>query len=410
MIQTHFGPIVRALLKSRLGAALIVLQIALTLAIVANMLPVVSAKISASRRASGVQDAQLFWLSAISTLESKAARNDDLAARTARELATIQAVPGVANASFTNTVPNSNSGWTTSVSIGTKGGEADAGIYASDGRTFETLGVRIVKGRNFDAREITDANEGVEIDPEQIILTEAMAKRLFPDTEAIGKRVSMHPPFNDVKSQVIGIVSDVARPWPDWGNYYDAVYIPYRMPGYAHWIVRVKAGFDPDQVSLAVKSALEKSAQNMIYGTKMSSFKNTRSEAYASSLLIAGLLGSFSAMVLAITLLGIVGLASFWITQRTRQIGVRRALGAKASDIVRYFREENFVLSSVGALLGVLLAYALNFMLSKHLDAPALQWHWVMGSALVLIALGQFAVSAPAKRAAKIAPALATRS
>ena len=123
------------------------------------------------------------------------------------------------------------------------------------------------------------------------------------------------------------------------------------------------------------------------------------------SLLLASALG-----LLFVTALGITGLANFWVQQRTRTIGIRRAIGATRTDILRYFQTENFLIVSFGVLLGVLLAIGLNLMLMKHYELPRLPLWYLPVGAMVLWLLGQLAVLAPALRASRVQPVVATRS
>jgi putative ABC transport system permease protein len=125
---------------------------------------------------------------------------------------------------------------------------------------------------------------------------------------------------------------------------------------------------------------------------------------------MAFLLVGVSLALLVITGLGIVGLASFWVQQRTRQIGIRRALGATRSNILRYFQTENFILATVGIVVGMGLAYAINLWLMHKYQVPRLPGSYLPIGAALLWALGQLAVLGPAMRASMIAPATATRS
>ena len=113
---------------------------------------------------------------------------------------------------------------------------------------------------------------------------------------------------------------------------------------------------------------------------------------------------------MAVTAFGVLGLASFWVQQRTKQIGIRRALGATRGNILRYFQVENFMLSSAGIVLGLLLAYGLNLLLMHYYELPRLPLAYLPVAALLLWLLGQLAVLGPARRAASIPPAVATRS
>ena len=125
---------------------------------------------------------------------------------------------------------------------------------------------------------------------------------------------------------------------------------------------------------------------------------------------MAWLLVGVSLALLVITALGVVGLASFWVQQRTRQIGIRRALGATRGDIVRYFQVENLILATAGIVLGMALAYAVNLMLMHKYQVARLPAEYLPIGAALLWALGQVAVLGPALRASLIPPAIATRT
>jgi len=115
-------------------------------------------------------------------------------------------------------------------------------------------------------------------------------------------------------------------------------------------------------------------------------------------------------LMVAVTALGIVGLASFQVSVRTKQIGTRRAVGARRIDIICYFMVENWLLTSAGLLVGTLLAFGFGHWLSTEYALPRLQPWYVIGGMLSLWLLGQIAVFMPARRAAAIPPAIATRT
>jgi putative ABC transport system permease protein len=121
-------------------------------------------------------------------------------------------------------------------------------------------------------------------------------------------------------------------------------------------------------------------------------------------------LSGVSIALLAVTGFGLVGLASFWVQQRTRQIGVRRALGATRGDIVRYFQLENFLLTTAGIALGMAVAYAINLWLMHRYQVARLPPGFLPVGASLLWLLGQVAVLGPALRAAMIPPSIATHS
>jgi putative ABC transport system permease protein len=121
-------------------------------------------------------------------------------------------------------------------------------------------------------------------------------------------------------------------------------------------------------------------------------------------------MGIISVVLLAITAAGIVGLTSFWVGQRRKQIGVRRALGARRRDILAYFLTENFLISASGAVLGIVLGFAFNLWTVTHFAMDRMSLVYVGLGVLMLLLLGQAATLAPALRASRVSPVEATRS
>jgi putative ABC transport system permease protein len=125
---------------------------------------------------------------------------------------------------------------------------------------------------------------------------------------------------------------------------------------------------------------------------------------------MAIMMGIVCAVLLLITGAGIVGLTSFWVGQRRKQIGVRRALGATRNDILSYFLTENLLIGVAGVLVGALLAYGMNQWMMTQFEMARLSLAYVSVGIVVLLLLGQVAVLAPAVRASRVPPVEATRS
>src|SRR6185312_1752584 len=140
------------------------------------------------------------------------------------------------------------------------------------------------------------------------------------------------------------------------------------------------------------------------------SYADVRADYFRQDASLAWLLSMVCAAMLLVTALGIAGLANFWVQQRRRQIGIRRAIGATRGDILRYFQTENFLIVGGGIVLGMLLAFALNLLLMQHYELPRLPLYYLPIGALALWGLGQLAVLGPALRAAAVPPVVATRS
>ena len=134
-----------------------------------------------------------------------------------------------------------------------------------------------------------------------------------------------------------------------------------------------------------------------------------RAKAYRSNRGLTLILGAVAFILVAVTAFGMAGLTSYWVAERRRQIGIRRALGATRLKILRLFQKENLLIASSGVLVGILLAMALNIWLIGRFEMVSLNPIYLIGSAVAMVLLGQIAVLVPALRAAQVPPALAIR-
>ena len=138
--------------------------------------------------------------------------------------------------------------------------------------------------------------------------------------------------------------------------------------------------------------------------------EEVKTENFQAQLGVSKMLTVVIALLILVTALGIVGLTSFSVTQRTRQIGTRRALGASKGDIIRYFLVENWMITGFGLLLGLLLTFALNYALVSFADGAKLDLKLVAAGAILLWLTGILAALFPAIRATNVAPEVATRT
>jgi putative ABC transport system permease protein len=177
--------------------------------------------------------------------------------------------------------------------------------------------------------------------------------------------------------------------------------------------VRVRAGADVEQVRKAVQATIERElGSEMIRGfdPQYERYAALRERMLARPKAAVWLLAGVSLVVLVVAMVGIMGLTAYWVQQRTRQIGVRRALGARRSDILRDVQLENLLVVGGGIVIGMVLAYAVNLWLIRHYELTRLPWTYLPVGALLMLVLGQLAVLAPALRASRVPPVVATRS
>jgi putative ABC transport system permease protein len=398
-------PILSALMRSKVAMILIGLQVALTLAIVCNALFIINERLAHMARPSGMNEADTFWFGSNGFgqgYNAKVVQQSDLAI--------LRQLPGVADAAPTNSVPMSDGGWSTGLSLQArqKTSTAETTIYLVDDHAISTFGTHLVAGRNFKPEEIESVDFGDRLLPKVAIVSKALADKLYPDQDPIGKQVffDQDPPT----TTIIGVVDRLQEPWVSSKDVENATFVPAFMPygNSTRYLVRTEPG-RRDEVMKQVEQKMTEANPSRIIG-KVRPITEVRSDAYAEDRAMAIILSVVIFCLLTITALGIVGMASFWVAQRTKQIGTRRALGATKFDILRYFQTENFIITTMGLIGGGILAYAFSLYLMKEYEAPRLPWYYVPVGFICLWILGQLAVLGPALRASRVPPAVATRS
>ncbi|HUS65117.1 MAG TPA: FtsX-like permease family protein [Kofleriaceae bacterium] len=401
-------PILSALLRSKTAAILVAAQVALTVAIVCNALFVVQARLATANRPSGVDEDNVFEL-----MFGGAGEIDDRAGMVARDLEILRGIPGVKHAAAVNSFPISTSGWGMGLTVEPKDPTRTVGTaaYFSGESYIDALGLKLVEGRDFEPREVRsiDSRTG-ELESDVVILSRYLAKVLFPEGGALGKTVYMGGGEEAQPMRVVGIVdtlmSSDGRASIDA---YKSYIIPVRYLGnIGHYAVRT----EPGERSRVMKQAEEKLSalrndRVMIQSRTMTEIRDRR---YKNERAGAGILVAVTIGLLLVTASGIVGIASLWVNQRRKQIGVRRALGARRRDILRYFVAENIVITTTGIAAGVALAIGLNQYLVSKVELARLPVPYLVGAMLAVWALGVIAVLGPAWRAASVPPAIATRS
>lgn len=398
-------PILSTLRRHKTASALIVLEIALSCAIVCNALFLIDTRMDRMNRATGLAEDEIVRVNVAGIGTND---NADAAAKT--DLAALRAIPGVKYATMTNHVPFDNSSWNSSVSIkpDQQIPSLNVGVYLGDEQLVETFGLKLVAGRDFLPEEYIDMStigDGTSI--AAAIVTRGMAEKLFPGENPVGKL--LHDSWGSKPIKIVGVVDSLIRPNDNEGpvNAQNSMLLPIR-PVSGRFAIRTSPERREEVLKAAV-ATLEKVNRSRII-MDQGAFTDVIDEYYQQDKAMAWLLGAVCVALMIVTALGIVGLASFWVQQRTKQIGVRRALGATRGQILRYFQTENFLLATIGIVLGMLGAFGLNQLLMTHYELPRLPALYLPVGAVALWLLGQIAVYGPAKRAAAVPPAVATRS
>lgn len=413
-------PILSALRKHKSGVVLITLQIAFTLAIVCNALFIIGKRIDTIGRPTGIDESDLFlvqqqWVGAPSESDAKGAQVLDNMQK--EDLAALRAMPDVAAVSPTNSLPLFSSAWTGAAGLRPGNGTLDSAsagtahvvYYFMDDKAFDVLGTRVAAGRPFQPDDVVNVRATDPRRPSVAIIASALQDKLFPGESAIGKVLYLDGATTPVR--VIGIVD--ALQGPSWVKDFEwnTVLLPLRGNGsFTRYAVRAKPG-RLEAAMKAVPSALYAVNPMRVLGEdSITPFADIRAKAYEEDVGMAIIMGIVCVILLAVTTAGIVGLTSFWVGQRYRQIGVRRALGARKIDILRHFQMENLVIAGGGACLGIVLAVMLNVVLMHYFDMDRLSMPWIFVGVVVVLLLGQVAVFVPARRASNVPPVAATRA
>ncbi|KAF1006673.1 MAG: Macrolide export ATP-binding/permease protein MacB [Luteibacter sp.] len=402
-------PILASLRRHKVTAILLILEIALTCAIVCNAVFLIGLRLDRIHTPSGVADNEL-----IMVRMSNIGGRSDVRARTLEDLAALRGIPGVRSAAILAQTPFGYSGTTSSIKLSSDQKLPTisyVSTYFGEG-VVNAFGLELVQGRDFSADEyhwLQDLNLGLPgSSPRSVIVTEAVAKRLFPDGNALGKDVYIY----DEPSRVIGIVRHLvtSQEWVPGQEDYSMI-LPMRVSPDAGMGGTYVMRTSPDQRDRVLDAAVAKlkglDPRRVL--TQKSTLEKQRATFFSADRATAGWLIATCAALLVVTALGIVGLGSFWVAQRRRQIGVRRALGARRVDILRYFQTENFLLATFGIVLGMGMAYGISLFLVLQYELPRLPAHYLPMGAVLLWLLGQGAVLSPALRAASVPPVVATR-
>jgi putative ABC transport system permease protein len=402
-------PILSSLRRHKTTAFLVIAEIALTCAIVCNAVFIINQRIERIHMQSGVDEQHLLHIA----LTNIGVTKDDKARR-AEDLAALQQVPGVVSVASVNQVPFGNSSSNGSIKLDPK--QRLATLSATDyfgENVTQTLGTQLIAGRELRADDYMDMDQVVSAAatkdakgiPRVTVITQNMAERLWPGQQALGKQIYM----SDYPFTVVGVVKELIRPsiWDDSAKSYSMV-LPIRVAN-NEYIVRVDDPRNRERVLKAAVAKLKEINPHRIV-LKQHLLSNMREDFFQNDRAMTGLLLCVCVALLVVTALGIVGLGSFWVAQRRRQIGVRRALGATRSNILHYFQTENFLLATIGIGVGMVLAYGINLLLMVHYELPRLPAVYFPIGALLLWGIGQLAVLGPAMRAAAVPPVVATRS
>lgn len=403
-------PIIAALKHHKTAVILVALEIALTCAIVTNALSIIGSHLASMRMSTGIADNQLVWARSSGLREDAAPASQ--ASTQAADLAALRTMPGVNSVVVTNSLPLANSysaGYVYRKASDKKPAIRNVITYLGTRGVVTTLGIKLDQGRDFLPQEYEDYDPLGNGLPAVVIITRTLADTLWPGESPLGKPIFIHRDKGKVSARVVGVTAHLLNPRI---NKQSGAELNMLFP-----VTSVDGGMYVLRTDPRARDAVLKNLPKVLDGvddqriiTKSQIYAQTVSDYYHDDRSLIWLLLVVIGCLLALTALGVVGLSSFWVQQRTRQIGIRRAIGATRGEILRYFQIENLLIVGIGIVIGSLCAVILNLMLMKQYELPRLPLHYLAIGALVLWGLGQLAVLGPALRAAAVSPVVATRS
>lgn len=398
-----------ALKRNNVLGILIVLQIALTLMMVSNSIFITLKVLEGWLTPTGLDQENMVvaWNKFYDPqMNMRAQIEEDL--KTLRELPGVAQVTPVVEAPFESSI---------SFRFSFDSAQQDAQRYPislldMDHNGKEVLNAELLAGRWFRPEEVAYGHISDIVNPPVVLISETLAKVMYPDGNALGQTLYLASEGRE-GAEIIGIYKDfmggdmavyrrvpyqtVIRPQVAWGVDY-----------VTNYLIRTEAGAAPGLLDI-VETTLYETRGRYIASTEV--LTRTHKRLYDGRSSFAFTMLGISLIGIVITSLGIIGLVGLSISQRQKQIGTRRALGATRWQVIRYFLIENSLLTFVGLALGLLLSYGLNYILvTEYNNEGLIKWHYWIWIGLGLWAVNLIATRVPAQRAARIDPAIVTRT
>jgi putative ABC transport system permease protein len=323
-------------------------------------------------------------------------------------LAQLEATPGVESAALTLSLPLfQGSGWQSVFITGDKSVPESKDLPSAaftpvSSNYFDVMGIRLLAGRMFNEADTATSTPVV-------VVNQTLARRLWPGEDPVGKRLKQG--FAEDKTpwrEVMGVVSDVRQNGIDRDPPMQ-VYIPLQQEPMRSLIVVARTAGDP----LAMASMIEERIHSIdkdlpVFNVR--TMDQLLDESIAQQQMAMALLGSFALLALMLAAMGIYGVMSYAVTQRTHEIGVRMAMGAQPSDVLRLVVGQGLTLALIGVAVGISAALAMTRLMASMLfGVSSTDPLTFISISLLLIAVAALACYVPARRAARVDPMVALR-
>lgn len=286
-----------------------------------------------------------------------------------------------------------------------------------------TLGADLTSGHNFSDNEYTrwglggPAGQFVPREVTPIIITQTLATRWFPEGDAVDKQLVSQSGGSVSRYLVVGIVSHLISnriSISETNKADDTVLLPYEIGAsqMVSFAIRVRPG-QASNVESSIKSVIGHflaSGQLPLGNAKVASYESRRDAIFSDQRAATWVFAAVTLAVTAVALAGNLGLSAYWVRQRRRDIGIRRALGASRLDIIILFQLENIIIVGPSILIGMALAFLFNSILLRYYELTSLPLYFLPWGGLVMFAICQAGAYGPSREASRVSPADAIRS
>lgn len=408
-------PILTVLWRNRTSALLVVIQIALTLAIISHALFVILERVTFVNRDTGINEAGVFNI-----LVQPLDRSIDRKVMLETDLAAMKNTPGVLSVTSPNHLPVDLVSNRTSLSnaLGDHG-KLDVAYVMGDEQYLDTFGIGLVAGRNFTREEVQRYQITETLTFDVALISESTAKALFPDAKvSVESALNQTVYFQETTPlTVIGIYKDYLAGNPHQAGVARSVIVPVTLLRAFNMYSLRTVPEQQDRLMREIETLLTNTNINININTngervveQPTTMIDIKQRVYRDDIAMIRVLSVCSVLLALITAVGIIGITVFWVNQRRKHIGTRRALGATRLAIVRYFLTENALICLLGITLGTIIALAANGLLIQYQNMNPLEPRYIAITAVMLLLMSVSATIWPAIRAANIAPALAAKS
>jgi predicted permease len=398
--------------RRRLRSTLVVVEVALSFMLLVGAGLLVRSFFQMMRVDTGFDSTNVIT-AGLPIASSRFPEPDQLNAYLRQIVARVDALPGVREAAVTNTVPMR--GWGNGMPfliagrpVVDRANRNGAGFKQVGASYFHTIGMKLVKGRGFSDRDVKGSSP-------VMVINQTMASRFFAGQEPIGQRILVQeivpgrPALGpEIPWEIVGVVADEKTGSLD-GNAQAGMYVPIEQSPSTFVSLVVRANIDPTSLQRALGQAVHEVNKDQPLSDVLT-LEQIKDESSASNRLRTMLLGVFATFALLLAAIGIYGVISYTVVQRTHEIGIRAALGANASTLLRLILRHGMTLAALGLAFGFAASLMLARVLGTLLFGVTPRDPLTLGAAaIVLTGVAFLACYLPARRAAALDPLIALR-